>query len=62
MSPDEDTVADLREAITHLARTTMRQPTHWVDRKAATHARINELLDQLELVEGWLADQANANT
>ena len=54
MSPDEETAVDLREAITHLAHTSSRLPAHWVDRRAALHDRINELLDQLELIEGRL--------
>ena len=61
MSPDEETAADLREAITHLAATTARQPAHWIDRKAKAHARINELLDQLQLIEGWITCESASN-
>ena len=40
--------AELREAITNMAATAARMPAHWVDRKAALHVRINELLSDLE--------------
>ena len=43
---DDTTRADLEEAITHLAATAARLPSHWTDRRAAIHARINDLLDQ----------------
>lgn len=54
MSPDQDTILDIREAITHLAATASRLPNHWVDRRAKIHERIDELLDQLQLIESWI--------
>lgn len=38
--------AELEEALTHLAATASRLPRHYVDRKAAIHARIDALLDE----------------
>lgn len=43
-----ETVEELREAITNMAATAAKMPAHWVDRRAAIHARVNELLDKLE--------------
>jgi len=40
--------AELAEAITHLSATAARIPTHWIDRKALMHQRINDLLDLWE--------------
>jgi hypothetical protein len=57
MTPDEDTAAEIREAITHLAATAAKLPAHWVDRKKALHDQINEHLESLELIEGWLEEQ-----
>lgn len=45
---EDSTPAEVREAITHLANKAKRCPSHWVDRKAAIHEAINELLDQLD--------------
>ena len=39
---------ELEEALTHLAATASRLPRHYVDRKAAIHARIDVLLDEWE--------------
>lgn len=44
---DDTTPDELREAITNLAATASRMPAHWTDRKAAMHARIDALLDEL---------------
>jgi hypothetical protein len=54
MSPDQDAADEIREALTHLAATAARIPLHWTDRKKALHDTINDRLDELELVEGWL--------
>lgn len=56
MLPDEETALDIREALTHLAHTASRVPTHWVDRKADLHDKMNDLLDALQLVEGWIEE------
>ena len=48
---DETTRAEIEEALTYLAATAARLPRHYVDRKAAIHARIDALLDDLELLE-----------
>jgi hypothetical protein len=45
---DETTAEELREAITNLARTASRCPSHWTERKAKMHERINALLTELE--------------
>lgn len=57
-SDDEQLAGELREAITGHAAAAARIPRHWVDRKAKAHERINELLDQLELIEGWITQTA----
>ena len=44
---DDTTPDELREAITNLAATASRMPAHWTDRRAALHARIDALLDEL---------------
>lgn len=44
---DDTTPDELREAITNLAATASRMPSHWTDRRAALHARIDALLDEL---------------
>lgn len=43
-----ETVDELREAITNMAHTAARMPAHWTERRAAIHAQIDALLDQLE--------------
>ena len=45
---DDTDPAEIREAITNLARTASRCPAHWVERKAHWHERINSLLDELD--------------
>lgn len=42
------TRVEIEEALTNMAATAARMPTHWVARKAAIHERINALLDQLD--------------
>lgn len=49
---DDTTPAELREAITNMARTAARCPAHWTDRKAEIHNRINALLSELEAAGG----------
>lgn len=47
---------DIIEALLHHNRTARRCPRHWVDRLAGIHARLNDLLDQLDILneaEGW---------
>jgi hypothetical protein len=44
----DETPEEIREAITTLAAESARMPDHWVDRKAALHARIDDLLDRLQ--------------
>lgn len=60
MTPDETTAEDIREAITHLSATAARIPAHWADRKATIHAKINDHLDHLEVLESWMAEQQTA--
>lgn len=43
--------ADLEEAIRHLAATAARLPSHFVDKRAELHDRINVLLTLRELAE-----------
>lgn len=45
---DDSTPDEIREAITNIARTAAMCPAHWTERRAAMHARINALLDELE--------------
>lgn len=45
---DEITPAEIIEAIEHANRTLKRMPRHWTDRRAAVHATLNGLLDDLE--------------
>ena len=49
---DETTRAELEEAMRHLAATAARLPQHYVDRRAAIHARIDVLLGE------WLSAAA----
>lgn len=46
------TRAELAEAITNLGATAARIPTHWVERKAIMHQRINDLLDLWQRADG----------
>lgn len=46
------TADDLREAIHFHAQAAARLPDHWVDKRAAFHARINGMLDDLEALNG----------
>lgn len=61
MRDDEVAAEDLREAITHLAHTASKLPRHWVDRRADLHHKMNELLDQLQLIEGWIECESAQN-
>lgn len=45
---DDTTKAELEEAMTNMAATAARMPAHWVERKAATHRRIDALLGEWE--------------
>jgi hypothetical protein len=45
---DDTTADEIREAITNMAKTASRLPRHFVERKAALHAKIDALLDELE--------------
>lgn len=47
MDTIEATPDEIKEAITHLARTASRLPAHWIDRHDALHQKINALLDEL---------------
>lgn len=51
----EPTRAELVEALTHHAATLKRMPAHWTERRASVHAKVNDLLDQLEAMD---ADQS----
>jgi hypothetical protein len=42
-----ETPEEIAEAITRLSAYAARMPDHWVDRRAAAHARIDTLLDEL---------------
>lgn len=44
----DETDAEIREAITHLAADAARLPAHWVEQRAAKHERINDLLTKLD--------------
>lgn len=42
---DETTKAELEHAITEHVKTMSRWPSHWVDRRAAMHRRIDAMLE-----------------
>ncbi len=42
---DDTTRAELEEAIRNLVATARRMPDHWVDKRAALHAKIDALLE-----------------
>lgn len=44
---DDTTADDLRECITHLAAEAARLPIHFVEKRAAIHGHIDDLLDEL---------------
>ncbi|WP_067428320.1 hypothetical protein [Nocardioides jensenii] len=41
---DDTTKAELEEAITNIRATLARMPSHWTDRRAGLHAKIDALL------------------
>lgn len=43
---------DLIEALLHHNATAMRIPAHWVDDKAKIHKRLDDLLYELEAMDG----------
>lgn len=45
---DDTTADDLRECITHLAAEAARLPIHFVEKRAAIHAHIDDLLEELQ--------------
>ena len=45
---DVDVRAEIVEALMHHNRAAMRCPRHWVERLTGIHARMNDLLTQLE--------------
>lgn len=49
---DETTRAELEEAIANLNATLHRMPEHWVERRAALHAKIDALLEDWQRADG----------
>ena len=45
---DDTTRADIEEALHHLTAAAKRLPSHYVDRRAAIHVRIDALLTELQ--------------
>lgn len=42
---DDTTRAELEEAMANIVGTLHRMPAHWVDRRAALHAKLDALLE-----------------
>lgn len=45
---DQTTRAELEEALSNIVGTLHRMPAHWVDRRAALHAKIDAMLEDWE--------------
>jgi hypothetical protein len=45
---DDTTKAEIEEALQFIVQTLHRMPTHWVDRRAVLHARVDVLLADWE--------------
>lgn len=42
---DDTTRPDLEEAMSHIVATLHRMPSHWTDRRAALHRKLDALLE-----------------
>lgn len=49
LATDAPTRAQIEEAPAHHCDTLRRMPEHWVDKRAALHDKINQLLDQRDV-------------
>lgn len=56
----QPTRAELIEAIQHHNATLRRMPAHWTERRAGLHAKVNDLLDQLEAMDRGQATAPHA--
>lgn len=45
---DDTTRAELEEAMTNVVASLHRMPSHWVDKRAALHAKLDDMLTDWE--------------